>query len=99
MLNGLNTRIKSGNTVTTPVPSVVVPSRRLSSHARPAPAPIPNNTGQPVAVRIEAPEESVMELADRTMTPLVHPLATTFIVVIFLVFMLIGREDLRDRGA
>ena len=40
----------------------------------------------------------MLSLAGRTITPLVHPLTTTFIVVIFLVFMLIGREDLRDRG-
>ena len=40
----------------------------------------------------------MLELAGSTMTPLLHPLATTFIVVIFLVFMLIGREDLLDRG-
>jgi predicted PurR-regulated permease PerM len=53
---------------------------------------------QPVSVRIEQPEESMLALAGRTMTSLLHPLTTTFIVVIFLVFMLIGREDLRDRG-
>ncbi len=51
-----------------------------------------------MAVRVEVPEESMVELAGRTITPLVHPLTTTFIVVIFLIFMLIGREDLRDRG-
>ncbi len=32
------------------------------------------------------------------MVPLVHPLTTAFIVVIFLVFMLLGREDLLDRA-
>lgn len=40
----------------------------------------------------------MLTMAGRTVTPLVHPLVTTFIVVIFLVFMLLGREDLRDRG-
>ncbi len=40
----------------------------------------------------------MLAVAGRTVTPLVHPLLTTFIVVIFLVFMLVGREDLRDRG-
>src|SRR6185369_4428022 len=52
---------------------------------------------QPVTVRIEEPEESVVNLANRTLTPLIHPVTTTFVVVIFLGFMLIGREDLRDR--
>ena len=97
MLNGLNRRIKSGNTATTPVLSVI-PPQRASSHAHAASVAIANKTTQPVSVRIEEPQESVLELAGSTITPLLHPLATTFIVVIFLVFMLIGREDLLDRG-
>src|SRR5580658_6722209 len=97
MLNGLNRRIKSGNTATTPVLSVIPPPR-LSGHVHTSPPAIANKTTQPVSVRIEEPQESVLELAGSTMTPLLHPLATTFIVVIFLVFMLIGREDLLDRG-
>jgi predicted PurR-regulated permease PerM/GAF domain-containing protein len=97
MLNGLNKRIRSGAALTTPVLSVI-PVPRVTGHPRAGTAVTVNKEAQPVAVRIEEPEESVLELAGRTMTPLLHPLATTFIVVIFLVFMLIGREDLRDRG-
>ena len=97
MLNGLNRRIKSGNTATTPVLSVIPPPR-APGHIHTSPPVLANKTTQPVSVRIEEPQESVLELAGRTMTPLLHPLATTFIVVIFLVFMLIGREDLLDRG-
>ncbi len=99
MLNGLNKRIKSGgSTAATPIVSMI-PLRRTTSrfHAS-IPDATPNKPSQPVSVRIEEPEESVLELAGRTMTPLLHPLTTTFIVVIFLVFLLIGREDLRDRG-
>ena len=96
MLNGLNKRLKSGDTALSPVISVVQQPRASRSH--PNPVAIANKTTQPVSVRIEEPQESVLEFAGRTMTPLVHPLTTTFIVVIFLVFMLIGREDLRDRG-
>jgi len=96
MLNGLNKRLKSGDTALSPVISVVQLPRASRSH--PNPVAIANKTTQPVSVRIEEPQESVLEFAGRTMTPLVHPLTTTFIVVIFLVFLLIGREDLRDRG-
>lgn len=49
-------------------------------------------------MRVEPAEESVINLANRTVTPLIHPLTTTFAVVVFLAFMLVGREDLRDRG-
>ena len=101
MLNGLNKRISSGTSAVTPVLPVAEP--RSTRHARAIPHPTPGVAtapapAQPVSVRIEAPEESMIELAGRTITPLIHPLTTTFIVVIFLVFMLIGREDLRDRG-
>jgi len=53
---------------------------------------------QPVTVRVEQPEESVVTLANRTIISLIHPLTTTLVVVVFLAFMLVGREDLRDRG-
>ena len=97
MLNGLNKRISSGTSATAPVLPVVAIQRTAGyPHARQGPAVKP--PPPPLSVRIEAPEESMVELAGRTMSPLVHPLTTTFIVVIFLVFMLIGREDLRDRG-
>jgi predicted PurR-regulated permease PerM len=96
MLDGLNKRLKSGDTALSPVISVVQPQRASRSHTNPV--AITNKTTQPVSVRIEEPQESVLEFAGKTMTPLIHPLATTFIVVIFLIFLLIGREDLRDRG-
>jgi predicted PurR-regulated permease PerM len=95
MLSGLNKRIKSGNTTTTPI--IVLPPRR-TGRLHVSPDTTANKPVQPVSVRIEEPQESVLDLAGRTMTPLVHPLTTTFIVVVFLVFLLIGRDDLRDRG-
>ncbi len=97
MLSGLNKRFKSGNTAATPIVSMI-PPRRTIGHLHASPDATVNKTPQTVSVRIEEPEESVLELAGKTMTPLLHPVATAFIVVIFLVFMLIGREDLRDRG-
>jgi predicted PurR-regulated permease PerM/GAF domain-containing protein len=95
MLNSVNKRLRSGNS--TPIPSVFLsPQRTSRSHAKPNAAA--SQTPATVPVRIEQPDESVLELAGKTMSPLLRPVATTFIVVIFLVFMLIGREDLRDRG-
>lgn len=97
MLSTVKKQITSGDA--TPAPILpVTPRRRSTSHAIAPPAVNADKTPQPVAVRIEAPEEPLLAVAGRTMMPLVHPLATTLIVVIFLVFMLLGREDLRDRG-
>jgi predicted PurR-regulated permease PerM len=99
MLSSVGKQIASGGTAPTPILSVA-PTRR-SSRAN-APSTVLENKDSkpapPVAVRVEGPEESMLTMAGRTVTPLVHPLVTTFIVVIFLVFMLLGREDLRDRG-
>lgn len=96
MLDSLNKRIRSGSSAIAPV----LPTRveRATGRSHLTPGVVATQPTQPVSVRIEQPEESMSELAGRTLTPLVHPLTTTFIVVIFLVFMLIGREDLRDRG-
>jgi predicted PurR-regulated permease PerM len=71
---------------------------RSGNAAEPNKTQLSIQTDQPVTVRVEPPEESVINLANRTITPLIHPLTTTFVVVVFLAFMLVGREDLRDRG-
>lgn len=74
------------------------PNTRSRSRTGTEPSKDPLQTDQPVTVRVEPAEESVINLANRTLTPLIHPLTTTFAVVVFLAFMLVGREDLRDRG-
>ena len=91
MLNSLNRHFRGGSTA---IPIEMLPAEQSPASAQSTPRGAP----QSVPVRIEQPDESIFELAGRTMSPLLHPLATTFVVVIFLVFMLIGRDDLRDRA-
>jgi predicted PurR-regulated permease PerM len=97
MLTSLSKQIKSGGTANSPIPRVV-PRQRVASRVGTMQASSANNMSQPVAVQIEEPEASMTAVAERTMIPLVHPLTTAFIVVIFLVFMLLGREDILGRG-
>lgn len=98
MLTSVGKQITSGGAVTPPIVPVT-PRRRSTAHSSANPAEVASKgPAQPVPVRIEEPEESMLTVAGRTMVPLLHPLTTTFIVVIFLVFMLLGRDDLRDRG-
>lgn len=53
--------------------------------------------GAPTVVEIrEPPSSSLQNLRDIT-APLVHPMATTGIIVIFVIFILLQREDLRNR--
>lgn len=94
MLASVGKQIQGG-TEAAPIVSVT-PRRRASRHT--IPSPVTNKPEQPVVVRVEEPEQSMLAVVERTIIPLVHPLTTTFIVVIFLVFMLLGREGLRDRG-
>lgn len=71
---------------------------RSKTASEPSQEQLSGQTNQPVTVRVEQPEESVATLVNRAIAPLIHPLTTTFVVVVFLAFMLVGREDLRDRG-
>jgi predicted PurR-regulated permease PerM len=53
--------------------------------------------GHPVPVQIAQPPSSVVQFVRSRLGPLLGPLETTGIVVVFTVFMLIKREDLRNR--
>ena len=48
-------------------------------------------------VEIHQPEPTAVQLAERIVTPVVEPLSTTAIVLIVSIFILLQREDLRDR--
>ena len=51
----------------------------------------------PVKVTLVTPPPSVLETARTVLGPLLGPLMDTGIVIVFLLFMLVQREDLRDR--
>lgn len=52
---------------------------------------------EPVTVRLEAPRAKPLEIIRTVVGPLLAPLATAGLVVIFVIFVLLEREDLRDR--
>ena len=52
---------------------------------------------EPMAVEVRQPDQTAIELAQRIVTPVVEPLSTTAIVLIVSIFILLQREDLRDR--
>ena len=51
----------------------------------------------PVPVEIRQPDPSALENLRSLIAPLISPLATTGIIVIFVIFILLQREDLRNR--
>ena len=53
--------------------------------------------GPPVPVEIHQPEPAPPQVIQRVLQPLVDPLTTAGLVVIFVIFFLLQRQDLRDR--
>ncbi|HEX5327661.1 MAG TPA: AI-2E family transporter, partial [Acetobacteraceae bacterium] len=65
---------------------------------KPPPQQQAQNPGpKPVPVEVQPAPTSAVSLAESVLVPVVSPLATTFIVFIVTVFILLQREDLRDR--
>lgn len=51
----------------------------------------------PVPVEVRQPDLGALESLRALISPLIHPLATTGIIIIFVIFILLQREDLRNR--
>ncbi|UHC15457.1 AI-2E family transporter [Methylobacterium currus] len=62
-----------------------------------SPPPSVQNPDKPVLVEMRDREPSPIELAEKVLAPVVSPLATLGIVFVVLIFILVQREDLRDR--
>ena len=75
-----------GKEIEAPKPGTPVPTGRLSTA-----------TNRPIPVEVRQPEASALQTFVALITPLVSPLAMTGIVVIFVIFILLQREDLRNR--
>ncbi|MBZ6077791.1 AI-2E family transporter [Microvirga sp. WGZ8] len=64
------------------------------------PSPVPPqeaDSSGPLPVEVHQPEPTPVELARNILVPMLQPLATTGIVFVVLIFILLQREDLRDR--
>ena len=62
-----------------------------------APAPPAAEPSGPLPVEVHEPEPTPVQMARDFLLPLLEPLATTGIVFVVLIFILMQREDLRDR--
>ena len=65
----------------------LVPSPGAKASAPPAPVP----------VEVRQPDPGALESLRSLIAPLLHPLATTGMIIIFVIFILLQREDLRNR--
>lgn len=77
---------------------------RNSESQQPAPAPGPPPAGppemapaKPVPVQIQQPEPGPLQIVQDVIGPLLQPLAAAGLVVVFVIMILLEREDLRER--
>ncbi|HXE03233.1 MAG TPA: AI-2E family transporter, partial [Methyloceanibacter sp.] len=74
---------------------------RSSAPPAPSAAPTPSledkNSNKPVLVQITKPEPRAFEILQSVLGTVLPPLATAGIVILFVIFILLQREDLRDR--
>ncbi len=56
-----------------------------------------NQPQQPMPVEVHTPAPTPMQLAQKAFAPVIAPLETGFIVLVVTIFILLQREDLRDR--
>ena len=57
----------------------------------------PGQEEKPIAVEIHQPPPTALESIAKLISPLLGPLTTTGILIIFVIFILLQREDLRNR--
>jgi predicted PurR-regulated permease PerM len=75
-------------------------SEELENATAPAPNPplgAEDQPRQPIPVEVHPPKPSPLEIIGRVVGPLLGPVATAGVVIVFVIFILLYREDLRDR--
>lgn len=72
-------------------------ARRFETTSPTPPAPRLARRAKPIPVEVHEPPESSWQTARRLLAPVVGPLETFVIVVVVAIFVLLQREDLRDR--
>ena len=77
-----------------PAAPVAPVPRGNKSHEAPQPAA---NAGKPLAVEIQSPDPTPVDIAQTLLGPLVGPVSDTALVLLFVVFFLAEKENLRDR--
>jgi predicted PurR-regulated permease PerM len=73
------------------------PKEPSAPSSAPLQTPATTPEAKPIPVEVRQPPPTALESVASLISPLIHPLATTGIIAIFVVFMLLQREDLRNR--
>jgi predicted PurR-regulated permease PerM len=91
-------KIDSLQNVTLSRANVLLQRLGQATNPRPDAAPAAAQQGPaPTQVVVRQPDPTPIEMAEKLLAPVVNPLATMAIVLVVTVFILLQREDLRDR--
>ena len=91
-IQGLKDELKKGDA--SAGPAIAVPPQDPMRRPPPMPA---GNSANPVVVEMHERAPSVLQSYQDLIKPVLSPLTTTALVILFLIFILMQREDLRDR--
>jgi predicted PurR-regulated permease PerM len=72
-------------------------TKTAESPSKPSSVPAQTPQRQPTPVEVVPPSSTPLQVIQAIVGPLLQPLATTGIVVVFVIFFLLQREDLRNR--
>ncbi|HEY7664002.1 MAG TPA: AI-2E family transporter [Xanthobacteraceae bacterium] len=73
------------------------PKESAATAQAPLQTPAPGQEAKPIPVEVRQPPPTALESIAALISPLLQPLTTTGIVAIFVVFILLQQEDLRNR--
>ncbi len=96
-IQSLQEELKKGTPEQVLAAGVADPAPLISDTARTSGQPPAGTPVNPVVVELQEPPPSVLQNFQDLVKPLLSPLTTTALVILFLVFILMQREDLRDR--
>ena len=76
----------------------LAPPHREAPTAAPPAAAAAQQPSNPAPVVAAQPEPSVLQIGEKVVSPILQPLATAGIILVVTIFVLLQKEDLRDRG-
>jgi predicted PurR-regulated permease PerM len=70
---------------------------RPESRSADSPGDAAKPSGKPIPVEVRQPDPGALQTLASLISPLINPLETTGIVIVFVIFILIQKQDLRNR--
>ena len=93
-IQGIQNEIKKA---APPADPVLTPTPLVPDGIAPAAAPVPGDAAHPVVVEVKEQAPSFRQTYEDLIRPVLSPIMTLALVILFLIFILLEREDLRDR--